>query len=269
MSSSGAYRPRSTALAASSRTAASTDAKSGTASNACVGLRAPELLSGVGTLDADQPSLAVDVRPAERPKLAEAKAGAERDVEETDENRSGSCRSGSTRRQLDQRVTYRVGVRRAGSLAGEVLRRWEVSASGWVGHDHALSDRVREHLAKGRDDVADRSSALPSASSAAISAVDVLGSERRERPLAQARQDVLDEVRAGSSRMSTARAASGRHHDAGRVPAGEPALGVGCERFAAGLAPGSGVDLAFAGCEARSASRRLGPIVSHFCLPST
>ena len=49
-----------------------------------VGFGSAETLSGVGTLDVDQLPVVVDVLPAQRAELAEPKASAERDVEQTD-----------------------------------------------------------------------------------------------------------------------------------------------------------------------------------------
>jgi hypothetical protein len=52
-------------------------------------------------LDADQPPLAVDVTPAERPELAEPQPRAERDVEQTGEEEIGLVPERIERRELD------------------------------------------------------------------------------------------------------------------------------------------------------------------------
>jgi len=131
-------------------------------------------------------------------------------------------------------------------LAGEVLRRWEVSAGGRIREDEALPDRVGQHLAERDYDVADRTGRLPFRLELGDETIDVLGAQGRERPVADARKQMRSQVEAVALERRRREARPPASADAGRVAVREPALGVGGERLAAGLTPRAGVDLALA-----------------------
>ena len=121
--------------------------------DAGVGLRTPQLTTGIGALDPDQPPIAIYVVPAQRAELAETQTGADRDVDETDVKEIQFVSEWIIGRELDKRSPDRIRVRDRDLVADEVLSRRKVGARRGIRENQALSDSVRQHLAQRHNDV--------------------------------------------------------------------------------------------------------------------
>jgi hypothetical protein len=194
--------------------------------DAGISLRPPELLTRISALHADQPTLAVDVSPAERTKLAEPEPCPEGNVEEADEEEIGLTAKRIERRELDQRLADRLRVLRRDLLAGEVLCRREVGSRGWVCEDEALPDGVGQHLAERDDHVSDRAGCPAVRLELGDEAVHVLSAERRESAVAQAREDVPLQVQAVALIRRRREARSTASADTSGIAVRQPPLSV-------------------------------------------
>src|SRR5829696_7913475 len=148
------------------------------------------------------------------------------------------------RGEFEERAPDRVRILGGDLLADEVLRRGQIGPRSGVGDQQALADGIREHFAQWDDDVAHSARSLAVGLELGDEAVDVLGSQRGERPLAEPRQHVPTEVEAVALEGRGSEPRPPDAANASGVAVRQPPFGVGGERLAARLSPRPRIDLA-------------------------
>src|SRR6266508_5468917 len=125
---------------------------SSSGANARLALRALEVTTRVRALDAEHPSIAIEVAPGKGSGFAEPQAGPEGDVEEIDVKEIRFILQRIDRRETDERRPDSVRVLAGDLLADEVLSRRQVGAGRRVRDELPLTHCVGEHPSQRRHD---------------------------------------------------------------------------------------------------------------------